>query len=297
MNRLMVIVLFLGFVGCAEDSPSPVSTPLPAIPDARIGGNDAQVSDVDTSVGDASRETDAEANVEDQEDVDWPSGPSEDSCSQFPPVTNGFQTGSGTNFGDVAGDFTVQQLDGSSWTFSEKWTGCESYVFFTFFNLNADIASASEALWSSRLDELFRKAERNVRYFFMSDESDESARVARLSALRTRLLERMRPRVSDESELIHWANRFHFVTNQARSVPGSVGDFLNAYLRYASYNGVDLGDRGTAYPPLPNPSVLIAFNDLMPSVAFLLPLVSRLHYPWRHIRQDSTIIWVSCIGH
>ena len=32
-------------------------------------------------------------------------------------------------FGDVAGDFTVQQLDGSSWTFSEKWTGCESYVF------------------------------------------------------------------------------------------------------------------------------------------------------------------------
>ncbi|MGB0645785.1 MAG: peptide-N-glycosidase F-related protein [Bradymonadia bacterium] len=252
--RLMASVFLLGFVACADDSSSPVSTPLPAIPDARTGGNDAQLSDAEPSIADASREVDVQVNVADQGDTDWPSGPSEDSCGQFPPVTNGFQTGSGTNFGDVAGDFTVQQLDGSDWTFSEKWTGCESYVFFTFFNLNANVASASEALWESRLDELFRKADRNVRYFFMSDESDESARVARLTALRARLLERMRPRLSDESELIHWANRFHFVTNQARSIPGSLGDFLNAYLRYASSasSGVDLGDRGTAYPPLPN---------------------------------------------
>ena len=143
-------------------------------------GNDAQVSDVDTSVGDASRETDAEANVEDQEDVDWAVDPVKTPVRNF--HRHKWLSDWPDKFGDVAGDFTVQQLDGSSWTFSEKWTGCESYVFFTFFNLNADIASASEALWSSRLDELFRKAERNVRYFFMSDDP-MNQRVARLSAL------------------------------------------------------------------------------------------------------------------
>ena len=75
-------------------------------------GNDAQVSDVDTSVGDASRETVLRRMLRIRRmSIGRQTGRL---LFAICTVTNGFQTGSGTNFGDVAGDFTVQQLDGSS---------------------------------------------------------------------------------------------------------------------------------------------------------------------------------------
>ena len=32
-------------------------------------------------------------------------------------------------YGSIAGDFTLQTLDGP-WTLSEHWTGCDGYLFF-----------------------------------------------------------------------------------------------------------------------------------------------------------------------
>ena len=48
LNRLMVIVLFRAFVGVPRITVAGLNA-LAAIPDARTGRNDAQVSDVDAS--------------------------------------------------------------------------------------------------------------------------------------------------------------------------------------------------------------------------------------------------------
>ena len=184
----------------------------------------------------------------------WPVGPSVDVCPEYPPTHTDFIDADGDEFGELAGDFAVTLLDGSSWRFSEAWTGCDSYVFFTYFNLNESIQSASEELWASRLDELFSKGARNVRYFFMSDETSDDSRRTRLAELKERILTRLIRRFSDESDRLHWANRFHFILDRPRDIEGGIGLFFNSYLRYLTQptSGVDLGNRGTAYPPLPN---------------------------------------------
>ena len=33
-------------------------------------------------------------------------------------------------FGDLAEDFTANELDGKSFQLSRDWTGCDSYIFF-----------------------------------------------------------------------------------------------------------------------------------------------------------------------
>ena len=265
--RIPIICTLLCFMfGCSDDDTSDASTPFFVLPDVQTTVGDGSVNDMAVMaplLDMAANELDAAMPV-DQGGLVWPTGPSIDVCGDFPPTSTDFQASSGTDFGTIAGDFTVNLLDGTTWQLAQNWTGCESYVFFTYFDLNSDIKAASDVIWSSRVDELFRKADRNVRYFFISDEQDESTRRDRLLALRSRILERMLPRLTSEDELVHWANRFHFVTDKARSIEGSVGDFLNAYLSYASSpsSGVDLGDRGTAYPPLPNMFGIDRFQKL-----------------------------------
>src|SRR6185369_15225554 len=52
-----------------------------------------------------------------------------------------------------------------------------------------------------------------------------------------------------------WRTRFHFVTDQATALPGSLGRMLTAYITYAhtAAAGVDIGGgRGVVYPPAPS---------------------------------------------
>src|SRR5690349_20769671 len=61
-----------------------------------------------------------------------PPGP--DVCDELDLARTPFRTsGAGDDFGEVAGDFTAQLRDGTTFRFSERWSGCESYVFFTHF--------------------------------------------------------------------------------------------------------------------------------------------------------------------
>ena len=252
MQRFVVLLVVLGLIGCESESSSQTGVPFLVPPDVGSAAGDQGASDGGVPAGDMGINLGMDASQMDQGGPVWPQGPSVDVCPDFPPTHTAFIDGDGDEFGEVAGDFTVTLLDGSEWRFSDAWTGCESYLFFTYFDLNQGIQEASDALWSSRLDELFSRGARNVHYFFMSDEGNEETRRARLVALQTRVLNRLTRRFSDENEVLHWANRFHFIVDQARTIDGSVGDFFNAYLRYARQptSGVDLGERGTAYPPL-----------------------------------------------
>ncbi len=248
----MMLVL-LAMVACDDDSSSTGGTPFLIPADMGTAVGDQGGADVSPPIVDMDIVVDMEVPPLDQGGPSWPEGPSVDVCPDFPPTHTTFLEGDGDEFGEVAGDFTVTLLDGRTWQFSEAWTGCESYVFFTYFNLNDSVQAQSDALWASRLDELFSKGARNVNYFFMSDEGNDQSRRDRLTALKARILTRLVRRFSDESELLHWANRFHFVEDQARDIEGGIGDFFNAYLSFVRQagTGVDLGGRGTAYAPLP----------------------------------------------
>ena len=67
----------------------------------------------------------------------------------------------GAEFGDVAGDFTVNTLEGQ-WTLSEAWTGCESYVFINYADTDY-----GNTLWSTQPDEILRQSVSNTQYFFI----------------------------------------------------------------------------------------------------------------------------------
>ena len=53
-----------------------------------------------------------------------------------------FQAGTGFEYGEVAGDFTVETLSGT-WRFSEQFSGCESYVFVNY------APGVGDAVWNS----------------------------------------------------------------------------------------------------------------------------------------------------
>lgn len=254
MRREWMFIGLLVVMGCDEEASPGNNTPLLLPVDMMAVEADASFADLGMTMTDVGLVGDAAPLVVDQGLPQWPTGPSEDVCAEFPPTHTDFIDGNGDEFGEVAGDFSVTLIDGSTWQFSQAWTGCDSYVFFTYFNINSSIQEASQELWDSRLDELFSKGARNTRYFFMSDEPNLEDRTTRLRALQTKILSRLLRRFSDDADLLHWANRFHFITEQARDIEGGIGAFLNAYLTYSRQqsSGVDLGNRGIAYPPLPD---------------------------------------------
>ncbi|MEE2645498.1 MAG: peptide-N-glycosidase F-related protein [Myxococcota bacterium] len=160
----------------------------------------------------------------------------------------------GLDFGDRAGPFAFTALDGARWDLESAWSGCESYVFLVHFpNQSPGRAWVGDVLWESVLAPLFEQGPRNVRYVFISYELDAAQRRAALEARRARLLERLEERLSDPTERSFWAERFHFVTERAVDLEGSVGPFLARYLEESldPESRVDLGERGVASMPIP----------------------------------------------
>lgn len=160
-----------------------------------------------------------------------------------------FKAGDGKlGFGDIAGDFTVETLNGP-WTLSAEWTGCESYVFLVYFpdlRQNGGGTWIGDQLWDSNVAPLLADGPSNTHYFFVSFEEDPTDRMNRVAEIRSRVIaglpfgQRLPPRV-------------HFVTDRLTEIDGSVGDFVVDYLEFMfdPASVVDLGERGMAQPPLP----------------------------------------------
>jgi hypothetical protein len=203
---------------------------------------------LDAAITDAARDAAADAAVVDA------APPDAAVDMALPPVERcddgiaqrAFQAGSGLMFGDTAGDFTLETLDGP-WHFETEFTGCDSYVFLVYIpdlRQNPQGAWVGDQLWDTDVAPLLAKGAGNTHYFFISFEDDAADRAARMEAMRTRLTE------AAEGDL---PATFHFVTDRLVDVDGSVGDFATDYLDYMFDRAslVDLGDRGMAQPPLP----------------------------------------------
>ncbi|MBH25900.1 MAG: hypothetical protein CMH57_15950 [Myxococcales bacterium] len=162
----------------------------------------------------------------------------------------------GFGYLDVAGDFTVNTLDGGAWTLSEEWTGCESYVFLNYFQ---DLRSNPggtwyvDLLWDSDIAEFLSESPDNVHYFFTSFQETAAEREQQLTEMKRRFDAYLALNVDDVEVRASWQRRLHFVTDRSTEIEGSVGAFMADYLNYMFSEDaiVDLGDRGQAQPPLP----------------------------------------------
>lgn len=173
--------------------------------------------------------------------------------------------GSGYAFGDVAGDFTTRELDGATYTLSEAWRGCDSFIFVTFFPAERQAIfepTEWEHIWDSSVDPLIATG-LNAHYFFASWEETEADRVARVTSMRDRIETALAASNLDSETLARQRERFHYVIDDPRAVEGSISgwflDYVEFYVNPASR--VDLGDRGAAPPPFPTAIAIDRFQE------------------------------------
>ncbi len=192
MWKALGLAVSIGVLGCGGDDDS-VGGSADAGTDA---GGTADSGIVDSAAGDGGGGTDI--------------------CDELGLSRRPMREGTGHAYGDVAGDFTVETLDGP-FTLSEAWTGCESYVFINF--VDADVG---RGLFASFPDPLLRESARNVHYFFTSYEADADAVRARVESLRDSFEEAFA--LLDPPDAEHWRPRVHFVTEPLTAIEGSIGE-------------------------------------------------------------------------
>ena len=165
--------------------------------------------------------------------------------------------GSGFKFGDIAAPFSMETLKGL-WRLEDAWTGCDSYVFLTYFPNPRGSDDSSETwmgdlLWETALQDLVITGPQNVHYFFTSYEGDAGELTARMETQRARFEETLTATLEDDAERDFWRARVHFVTERVVETEGGVKDFFNDYMMYlfSPSSVVDLEGRGQASPPLP----------------------------------------------
>ena len=123
----------------------------------------------------------------------------------------------------LAKDFTIRQLDGSSFSFSASWSGCETYVFLTDGVSISD--SDATPVWNSDLDSLLAGSPDNVHYLFVSGAVQSDAARTRAQAVQDQLDAVVASLPADAAD--HWRTHVH-ISQQAA---GDLGGWLEPALR------------------------------------------------------------------
>lgn len=158
--------------------------------------------------GDAPEESEVtgeDSVVDDSDPVDDSAEPL-DLCAAEGLTVRPFQTGgAGLDFDTLAPDFTFNTTAGT-FTLSERFSGCDSYVFINYYEPNKYPVNLTSA---SKIAELLEASPKNVHYFILSYSQGADT----ISEEMTELSEKFqKARESlDESQSAHWADRVHFV--------------------------------------------------------------------------------------
>ena len=204
--RLVVLCALFCMVGCGDDAASVSDAGSDAPEDAR---------EMDSSPPDAAMDL-AVADVASDESVD---ASMVVRCDDGLPVAT-FAEGERAAFDGVAGDFSAELLDGSTFVLSESFSGCDSYVFIA-----RNRSVESESVWVSFPDGLFADSARNVHYFFVSEGPAATVRT-NVEAMKENV-EDSYTRLSAE-DAAHWTERVHYVATPVNSIEGSVGELIRA---------------------------------------------------------------------
>lgn len=121
-----------------------------------------------------------------------------------------------------AGDFSVKLRDDLTWTLSENWSGCDSYVFiphyFDISDLNGD------SWWTLGVADLLERSPRNVHYFFVvaglsSGDAEEYGGLLDAS------IDETLADMSDE-DVAWWADRLHVAAGPSLAQEGLVREMF-----------------------------------------------------------------------
>ncbi|MCB9532670.1 MAG: hypothetical protein H6700_12955 [Myxococcales bacterium] len=181
----------------ASSSDADADVGVDAISDEPDGGEDADAADADTSPV--------------------------DTCGEATPLAFDAVGPYGLRRHDLADDFSVTLLDGSTWTLSEEWTGCDSYVFLpdTLTLSSAD----STSLWEQGVDDLVAASPPNAHYFFISRRPTASAASAVLEAMQARIDASVG--AMDAGDAAWWGSHLHVVATVAAATDAWVGDAVD----------------------------------------------------------------------
>ncbi len=121
-----------------------------------------------------------------------------------------------------AGDFSVPRRDGTTWTLSEHWTGCESYIFLPHWWPISSLDS--ESFWFTGVDDLIERSPANVHYFFVVGGSSSDDAESYGAAMQTDIDETLA--ALSEEDRAWWLERLHVVSGPSDTVEGLVGDMF-----------------------------------------------------------------------
>jgi hypothetical protein len=128
----------------------------------------------------------------------------------------------GTHRRDIAGDFTLDLLGEDPWTFKERWSGCESYVFIP------DVLAVSgldkTSIWEQGIAKLIAISPANVHYFFVSRYSTDAKAKTSTDAMRAKIDADLAKLTPEKAE--PWKSRLHVVAKRAGILGNWVGDVL-----------------------------------------------------------------------
>jgi hypothetical protein len=127
----------------------------------------------------------------------------------------------GTAIRDLAGDFTVNTLDGP-WNFRQSWTGQESYLFL----LKSDDSEYARAYWNSDVKRLLKETPENTHLVLLSADTPQADMEAMKARIDTALGTIAYARAAA------WNGRIHYVVDDVANLDGALGQFFTAYPAY-----------------------------------------------------------------
>lgn len=129
----------------------------------------------------------------------------------------------GTMRHDLADDFELPLVDGSTFRLSERWSGCESYVFLGSARTNSGADTSS--IWKRDVDVLIQQSPPNAHYFFVATRKLADAQTE---------LDEMKPRIEaalaklEPAQADHWRSRLHLVAKHGSELEGWPKALLSA---------------------------------------------------------------------
>jgi hypothetical protein len=191
--------------GCSTDSDS---TPTDT------GAADAGDGSGDAAVGDTGADGDAEPDA----------GPVPGSvCDELGLLPVPFDSAGpyGVLRHELADDFTLPLADGSTFTLSEAWTGCDAYLFMPDSIVASQIDNTP--LWQTDLAELIERSPRNAHYFLLTRQAAAPAEVTvqNMQAEVDRVLGTL-----SDADAEHWRGRLHVVQTRVADLDGWLRDML-----------------------------------------------------------------------
>jgi hypothetical protein len=124
---------------------------------------------------------------------------------------------------EPAGDFSVDLRDGTTFTLSEQWTGCESYIFLPHWITVS--AQDSSSVWTTGVDELIARSPANAHYFFVVVGSSTDDAEGFGSAIQLDIDAALAGMSADDAAF--WGEHLHVSAQPSNDIDGLVGTIFS----------------------------------------------------------------------